>query len=99
MILIIEVAMGIIQKVIKGTGGQIITTTEGETLEVKITIGIGVGHMRDRTEMEEMEEVLVIVDQGQVQGQLQIEIGLDVLSEGNIITFQGTVTLDRQVGK
>ena len=40
MILIIEVAMGIIQEVIKGTGGQITTVVEEEALEVKIMIGI-----------------------------------------------------------
>ena len=85
MILIIEVATGIIQGVIKGMGGQIITIIEGETLEVKIMIGIGVGHTRDRTEMERTVEALVTVDQGQVQGQLQIEIGTDALSLGNTI--------------
>ena len=67
MILIIEVAMGLIQEVNKGMGGQIITR-EGETLEDKIIIRIGVGHTKDRTEIEGMVEELVIVDQGQVQG-------------------------------
>ena len=38
MILIIEVVMEIIQVVIKGMGDRIITTTEGETLEIKIMI-------------------------------------------------------------
>ena len=52
MILLIEVAVGIIQEVMKGMGGQIIAITEGETLEIKITIGIGVGHMKDRAETE-----------------------------------------------
>ena len=87
MILIIEVAMGIIQKVIKGMGGQIIAITEGETSEVKIMKGIGVGHMKDREDIEGTVEVLVIVDKGQAQGQLQIEIGLGVLSVGNMITL------------
>ena len=68
MIVIIEVAMGIIQEVIKSKGGQIIGITEGETLEIKITVGIGVGHMKDRAETEEIVEALVIVDQGQVEG-------------------------------
>ena len=68
MILIIEVAMGIIQEVIKGMGDQIITITEGETLGINIMIEIGVCHMRGRTEIEGTVEALVTVDQGQVQG-------------------------------
>ena len=60
MILIIEVATGIVQEVIKGMGGQIITITEGETLEVKIMIGVG-GHTKDRTEIEGTVEALVTV--------------------------------------
>ena len=84
-ILIIEVATGIIQEVIKGMGGQIIAMTERETLEAKIMIGIGVGHMKDRTEIEGTAEALVTLDQGQVQEQLQIEIGLDALSVRNMI--------------
>ena len=68
MILIIEVAMDITQEVIKGMGDQIIITTEGETLGIKIMIEIGVCHMKDGTEIGGMVEVLVIVDQGQVQG-------------------------------
>ena len=99
MILIIEVAMGIIQEVIRGMGGKIIAITEGETLEIKIMTGIGVGHTKDRAETEGTVEALVIVDQGQVQGHLQIEMELDVLSVGNMITLQGTVQLDKQVGK
>ena len=87
MILIIEVAMGIIQEAIRGMGDQIITIIEGETSEVKIMIGIEVGHTKDREEKEGTVEALVIVDQGQVQGQLQIEIGLDILSVGNMITL------------
>ena len=63
IILIIKVAMGIIQEVIKGMGGWIITITEGETLEVKIIVGIGVGHIKDRTETDGTVEVLVTVDQ------------------------------------
>ena len=47
MILIIEVAMGIIQVVIKGMGGQIIAITEGEKLEVTMMIEIGAGHMKE----------------------------------------------------
>ena len=62
-------------------------------------IEIGVGHMKDRTEIEGMVEAPVIVDQGQVQGQLQIEIGSDALSVENTIILQGTVQLDKQVGK
>ena len=68
MILIIEVAMGIIQVVIRGMGDQIMTTIEGETLEVIITIAIGVGHTKDRIETEGTVEALVTADQGQVQG-------------------------------
>ena len=64
MILIIEVVTDTIQEVIKGMGDRIIITTEGETLEIKITIGIGVGHMKDRIETEGMVEALVTVDQG-----------------------------------
>ena len=97
MILIIEVAMGIIQEVIKGMGGQIIAITEGETLEIKVTKGIGVGHAKDRAETEGTVEALVIVDQGWFQGQLQIEIELDVSSVGNMITLWGTVQIDKQV--
>ena len=66
VILIIEVVMGIIQKVVRHIGDQIIII-EQETLEVKITTEIGVGHMRDRTEIEGTVEALVTVDQGQVQ--------------------------------
>ena len=43
--------------------------------------------MKGREEIEGTVEVLVIVDQGQVQGQLQIEIELDALSVGNMITL------------
>ena len=85
MILIIEVAMNIIQEVIKGMGDQIIMIIEGETLEIKIMIETGVGHMKDKGEIEGMVEMLVTVDQGQVQGQLQIEIGSDALSVVNMI--------------
>ena len=67
MILLIEVAMGIIQEVTKGMESQIITITEGETLEVKITIGIEVGHTKDRAEIEGTIETLATVDQVQVQ--------------------------------
>ena len=95
MILIIEVAMGIIQEVIKGKGDQIITITEGETLGIKITIEIGVGHMRDKTEIEGMVEALVTVDQGQVEEWLQIEIGLDALGVPNMIILQGTGQQDK----
>ena len=99
MILITEVAMGIVQKVIKDMGGQIITIIEGETLGVNIMIETGVGHTKDRTEIEGMVEALVTVDQGQVQGQLQIEIELAALSVRNTIILQGTVQLDRQLVK
>ena len=68
MILIIEVVTDIIREVVKGMGDKIIITTEGETLEIKITIEIGVGHTKDRIEMEGQVEALVTVDQGQVQG-------------------------------
>ena len=68
MIPIIEVAIVIIQEVIKGMGDQIIITIEGETLGIRIIIETGVGHMKDRTEIEGMVETLVTVDQGQVQG-------------------------------
>ena len=64
MILIIEVATGIIQEVIKGMGDQIIIIIEWETSGTQITIEIGVGHMTDRTEIEGMVEALVTVDQG-----------------------------------
>ena len=95
VILIIEVAMGIIQEVIKGMGGEIIAITEGEMLEIKIMTGIGVGHTKDRAETEGTVEALVIVDQGKVQGQWQMETEFDVLSVGNMITFWGTVQLDK----
>ena len=99
MILIIEIAMGIIQEVIKGMGGWTIAITEEEVSEVKIMIGIEVGHAKDREEIEGTAEALVIVDQGQVQEQLQIEIELDASIVGNMITLWGTVQLDKQVGK
>ena len=99
MILIIEVAVGIIQEVTKGMGGLTIVTIEEEASEVKIMIGIRVGHTKDRVEIEGMVEVLATVDQGQVQGQLQIEIGLDALSVRNMIILQGTVKGGKQVGK
>ena len=99
MILITVIAMGIIQEVIKGMGGQIITIIEGETLEVKTMTGIGVCNMKDRTEIEGTVEALVTVDQGKFKGQLQIEIGLDVSSVGNMIILQWTVQLGKQVWK
>ena len=68
MILIIEIATGIIQEVIRGMGDQITTIREGKTLKVKITIDIEVGHTKDRTETEGTVEALATVDQGQVQG-------------------------------
>ena len=86
IILIIEVVMGITQEVIKGMGDLIITMVQREIIEVKIMIGIGLGHMRDRTEIEGTAEVQAIVDQDIVQGEVQIEIGLDALSVGNMIT-------------
>ena len=46
---------------------RLITTTEGETLEIKIIIEIGVGHMKDRIEIEGIVKPLVTIDQGQVQ--------------------------------
>ena len=49
-------------------GDQIILTTEGETIEIKIMIEIGVGHIKDRTEIGGMAEALVSVSQGRVQG-------------------------------
>ena len=52
MILIIEVAMGIIQGITKGMGGLTIVTIEGEASEIKIMIGIGVGHIKHRIEIE-----------------------------------------------
>ena len=73
-------------------GDRIIITTEGETLEIRITIEMGVvGHMKDKTEIEGMVEALVTVDQGQVQEQLQIGIGLDALNVENMIISQGTI--------
>ena len=63
MILIIKVAMGIIQEVVRGMEDQIIII-EGETLEVKTMKEIGVGHMKDRRETEGAVEALVTVDQG-----------------------------------
>ena len=87
MILIIEVVTGIIQEVIKGMG-IIIAIIEEVVIEIKIMIGTGVGHMKDRIETEETVEVHVIVDLDHVQGQVQIEIGLYVLSEGNMIILQ-----------
>ena len=98
MILVIEVVMGIIQDIIKGMDGIIIVITEEVVLEIKITIEIGVGYMKDRIEMEETVEAQVIVGQDQVQDQAQIEIGLDDLNVGNIIS-QGNVILGKQVGK
>ena len=68
MILIIEIATGIIQEVIRGMGDQITTIREGKTLKVKITIDIEVGHTKDRTETEGTVEALATVDQSQVQG-------------------------------
>ena len=99
MILIKEVAMGIVQEVIKGMEDWTIITIEGEPLGIKTMIEIGVGNTKDRTEIEGTLEVLVTVDQCQVQGQLQIVIGLDALSVGNMIILQGNVQLDKQVGK
>ena len=99
MILIIEVVIDTIQEVIKGMEDRIIITTEGETLEIKITIGIGVGHTKDRIETEGMVEALVTVDQGQVQGQLQIGIGLNDLNAENMTILHGTVCLHRQIEK
>ena len=98
MILIIEVATDIIQEVIKGMGDWIIII-EGETLGNRIIIETGVGHTKDRTEIERMVEVLVTVDECQVQGWLQTEIGSYALSVENMTILQGTVQLDRQVGK
>ena len=95
ILIVIEVAIGIIQEVIKGMGGQMIAITEGEILGTKIMTEIGVGHTKDRAETEGNAEALVIVDQGQVQGQLQIKIELDVSSVGNAITLWGTVQLDK----
>ena len=80
-------------------GDRIIITTEGETLDIKFMTEIGVGHMKDRIVIEGMVEVLVTVDQGQVQGRLQIEIGLDALNVENMTISQGTVKLNRQIGK
>ena len=79
--------MDITQEVIKGMGDLIIIMIQKEVIEVKIRIGIGVGHMRDRLEIEEIAEVQATVDQDLVQRQVQIEIGLDALSVGNMITL------------
>ena len=60
MILIIDIAKGIMQEVIKGMEGSIIititTTIEEVATEIKITIGTGLGHMKDRTETEDTVE-------------------------------------------
>ena len=99
MILITEVVTYIIWEVIKGMGDKIIITTEGETLEIKITIQMGVRDMKDRIKMEDMVEALVTVDKGQVQGWLQIEIGSDALNVENMAILQETVWLYWHTGK
>ena len=62
MILIAEVAMGIIQEVTQGMEGIITVIIEEVVIEIKIMIEIGVGHMKDRVEMEETVEAQVIED-------------------------------------
>ena len=86
--------MGTIHEVITGMG-DIIIITEEVVVEIKITIGIVVGHMKNRVGTEETVEAQVIVDQDWVQEQVQIEIGLDVLNVGNMITLLGSVQLGK----
>ena len=85
-------------EVIRGMG-EIIATTEGMVIEIKIMIGIGLGHLKDMIEIGEMIEVQVTVGLDQALGQVQIETKLGVSNVGSMTILQGNVQQGRRVGR
>ena len=80
---VVEVAMTIMHKIIKGM--EETSITEEVVIGISSIIETGVGHLRGKVEVGEMTEVRVTVGLVQVLGQVQIEIGLDALSAESMI--------------